>query len=176
MTVERRRFIALHLLLFLLLSGFFLLAPSAAGIAQADQAAAGSMAVSSGTASKEQSPSGRTVPEGHVGGVVRKGNLVVISKEFANEVRENNAILLSKVAIKARLDKSGSLRGYEAVQIDKGSVVERMGFRPHDLVISVNAIPASDLEASRESLESQNRFDVTIVRKGKTMRLRFEIR
>jgi S1-C subfamily serine protease len=101
---------------------------------------------------------------------------VIISKEFARRVREKNTILLSKVAIKARLDENGSLRGYEAVQIDKGSVVERMGFRPHDLVIGVNAIPARDLEASQESLESADRFDLTVVRKGKTIHLRFEIR
>ena len=90
-------------------------------------------------------------------------------------MRANSTILLSKVAIKARLDENGSLRGYEAVQIDAGSVVERMGFRPHDLIVGVNAIPARDLEASRESLESADRFDVIVKRKGKTIHLRFEI-
>jgi len=176
MTTERRRLITLPRLSFLLVGAVLLLTPGYARIAQADQAAPGSGIAASGTASKEPAPSGLPAPERRAAGVVKKGNLVLISKEFANEVRQNNAILLSKVAIKARLDKNGSLRGYEAVQIDKESVVEGMGFRPHDLVISVNGIPARDLEASRESLESVDRFDVTLLRKGKTIRLRFQIR
>jgi S1-C subfamily serine protease len=178
MTIERRRLPALRLLPFLLLSAALLLGPSAARGAQADPSAAGPGLESSRGASMEPAPatSGRTAPERRVTGVARKGRLVVISKEFAQEVREDNAILLSKVAIKARLDKNGSLRGYEAVQIDAGSVVERMGFRPHDVVIGVNAISVRDLEASRESLESADRFDIIVIRKGKTIKLRFEIR
>jgi len=91
-------------------------------------------------------------------------------------VRKKNSIVLSKVAIKGRLDKDGRLWGYEAVQIDRGSVVEQMGFKPHDLLTSINAIPVRDLEANRGSLESTDRFDLTIIRKGKTRKLRFEIR
>ena len=178
MTTERRRFTALYLIPFFLLGTALLLAPNAARVAQADPSAGGPGVGSSLETPKEPAaaPSGRTDPEQPAIVVVRKGGLVVISKEFAREVREKNTILLSKVAIKARLDENGSLRGYEAVQIDKGSVVERMGFRPHDLVIGVNAIPARDLEASQESLESADRFDVAVKRKGKTMHLRFEIR
>ena len=176
MTTERRRLITLSHLFSLLVGAVFLLAPGYARIAKADQAAAGAGVATSGTTAGGPAPSGRTAPQRRAAGVVKKGNFVVISKEFASEVRENNAILLSKVAIKARLDKNGSLRGYEAVQIDKQSVVEGMGFKPHDLIISINAIPARDLEASRESLESVDRFDVTLLRKGKTIKLRFEIR
>jgi len=176
MTTERRQLITPLHLSFFLLGAALLLVPGPVGLSQADQAAVGTGVATSGTASKEPAPPSRTAPERHAAGVVRKGNLVVISKEFANEVRENNTILLSKVAIKARLNKNGGLRGYEAVQIDKESVVEGMGFKPHDLVISVNAIPARDIEASRESLESADRFEVTLLRKGKTIRLRFEIR
>jgi predicted metalloprotease with PDZ domain len=178
MTTERRRFTALYLIPFFLLGAALLLAPNAARVAQADPSAGSPGVGPSLEASKEPAaaPSGRTAPEQWVTGVERKGGLVIISKEFARRVREKNTILLSKVAIKARLDENGSLRGYEAVQIDKGSVVERMGFRPHDLVIGVNAIPARDLEASQESLESADRFDVAVKRKGKTIHLRFEIR
>lgn len=120
-------------------------------------------------------PSSRT-GDGYAKRVFRRGSLVVISRQFANEVREDNSILLSKVAIKVRLNANGDLRGYEAVQVDKGSVVEQMGFRSHDLLTSVNAIPAGDLNTNRESLESADRFDVTIIRRGKTMKLRIEIR
>ena len=176
MTTERYRPITLLRLSFLLAGGVILLFPGYAGIAKADQPVAGAGVATSGTAAGGAAPSGRAAPQQRPAGVVKKGNLVVISKEFAGEVRENNAILLSKVAIKARLDKNGSLRGYEAVQIDKQSVVEGMGFKPHDLVVSVNGIPARDLESSRESLESADRFDITLLRKGKTIKLRFQVR
>jgi len=178
MTTERRRLPALHLLPIFLLGTALLLVPIAARVVQADPSAGGPGVGASFEASKEPAaaPSGPPGAEQRAIVVVKKGGLVVISKEFAREVREKNTILLSKVAIKARLDEKGSLRGYEAVQIDKGSVVERMGFRPHDLLIGVNAIPARDLEASQESLESADRFDVAVKRKGKTIHLRFEIR
>ena len=127
MTTERRRLPVLRLLPFLLLSAALLLPPNAARVAQADPSAPGLGPGSSRRASKESkpAPSARTAPEKRAPGVTKKGGLIVISKEFAQEVRENSTILLSKVAIKARLDEGGRLRGYEAVQIDAGSVVER---------------------------------------------------
>jgi len=110
------------------------------------------------------------------GGILTRGGLIVVSKECADEVRKDNSVILFNVAIKARLDKKGELRGYEAVEIDKGSAVERMGFRPHDLLVSVNGIPARDLNARREVLESTDRFDLTALRRGRTVRLRIEVR
>jgi S1-C subfamily serine protease len=109
-------------------------------------------------------------------GVSRQGSLAVVTRQCADEARRDNTIVLSKVAIKARLDKKGRLRGYEAVEIDKGSAVERMGFMPHDLLTSVNGIPARDLNTRRRSLESADRFDITILRKGRAQKIRLEIR
>lgn len=157
-------------------SGALLLAAHGAGAGQPNPVDHPSVSKSSAPAeSSARSPSAQT-DYPYKGGVTRQGSVVIISREFADAVRKKNSIVLSKVAIKGRLDKDGRLWGYEAVQIDKGSVVEQMGFKPHDLLTSINAIPVRDLEAKRDSLESADRFDLTIIRKGKTRKLRFEIR
>ncbi len=105
----------------------------------------------------------------------KSGDIVVVSRSFADLVKENNSIILSKVAIQQRLDNTGKIAGYELVSIDRGSVVEKTGLRPHDLVTSINGVLAKDFNASRESLEPCNRFDITILRKGKVKNLIIEI-
>jgi predicted metalloprotease with PDZ domain len=91
-------------------------------------------------------------------------------------VKRDNRIVLSKVAVKGRLNREGELQAWELVQVDRGSVVEKMGFRPADLVTTVNGIRARDFNDERQSLESSDRFKVTIVRKGKARNLIVEIR
>ena len=73
------------------------------------------------------------------------------------------------------MDNAGKVAGYELVSIDRGSVVEKTGLMSHDLVTSVNGVLARDFNASRESLEACNRFDITILRKGKVKNLIIEI-
>jgi type II secretory pathway component PulC len=107
--------------------------------------------------------------------IKKNGDIVVISKSFADLARKNNSIILSKVAIQQRLDDAGKIAGYELVSIDRGSVVEKTGLRPHDLVTGVNGVLARDFNESRESLEECNRFDITILRKGKTKNIIIEI-
>ena len=108
--------------------------------------------------------------------IIRRGNLIIISKQLADQVRKNNDIILSTVAIKTRLDKDGRLDGFQLFQVDSGSIVEKMGFMPKDVLTGVNGIPARDLQANRQSLDSADRFDITIMRNGKEKRLGVEIR
>jgi S1-C subfamily serine protease len=108
--------------------------------------------------------------------IIREGNRVVLSRQFADEVKKSSDIVLSKVAVRARLDKEGILSGYQLVQIDRGSVVELMGFRAGDIITKVNGVPARDFEGKRASLESATKFGVAVARKGKHLSLRFEIR
>jgi S1-C subfamily serine protease len=108
--------------------------------------------------------------------VVRKGNTIVVSKNFADRVKEDKSIILSKVAIKQRLDESGKVAAYELVEVDRGSVVEKAGLKARDRVTAVNGVPAVDLLKNQESLEKEHRFEVTVMRKGKPMKLVFEIR
>lgn len=174
MTAHRRLLVAS---IFLFVWGApSLLIPTAPAAAQAGPAIAPPELKPPGESPQQSAAAPSTQNDSRERAVTRHGKLVILSRRFADEVKENNTIVLSKVAIKARLDRNGDLRGYEAVQIDKGSVVELMGFRAHDILTAINAIPARDLDANREALESADRFDVTIMRKGKTMSLRMEIR
>jgi hypothetical protein len=108
--------------------------------------------------------------------VTRRGNFVLVSKKLADAARRDNLIVLSNVAIRGRLDRRGELQAYELVQIDKGSVVEKMGFRPGDLLTSVNAIPARRFYAERQTIEGAKSLHVIIKRKGKTMKMTVEIK
>jgi hypothetical protein len=108
--------------------------------------------------------------------IIVQGNNVAISRQFADEARKSNDIILSTVAIKARVDKAGVLTGYQLVQIDKGSPVERMGLKAGDVVTTINDVPAKEFETKRQTLDAASKFDVTIIRKSKQLRMKFEIR
>ncbi len=108
--------------------------------------------------------------------VTKRGNTVLVSREFAAAVKKDNSVLLAKVAVKARADKAGQLTGYQLVTIDRGSAIGKMGFKPGDVVTAVNGIPARAFEANRPSLQSATKFDVDFLRKDKPRKLNVEIR
>jgi S1-C subfamily serine protease len=108
--------------------------------------------------------------------ITREGNLVIVTKSFAEEVKKDNTIVLSTVAIKSRLNQDGQLQGFQLFQVDQGSAVERMGFKAKDVLTSVNGIPARELEANRHTLENAQGFDVRILRNGKERKIRITIR
>lgn len=124
----------------------------------------------------EAAPAARSGIDPYAREVTRKGNSVFVSKKLAEATRKDEKIVLSKVAVRTRVDAEGDLRAYELVQIDRGSVVEKMGLKPGDQVVKVNGIPVRDLEEKRRSLEGLSRFDVTVLRKGKPVKLRVEVR
>ncbi len=123
-----------------------------------------------------QSPASGQKTYSYARQITRRGKVVVISRGLADEVRKDNVLLLSAVAIKARVDKGGSLSGYELVEIDRGSIAEKIGFKAKDRIIAVNGVPAGKFEENWVSLQSADRFDVTIVRKGKRQKIVAEIR
>ena len=162
----------------LALAALGLLFPAAVPAAPETQARAGQPAMTS-KEPQAQAGAASTVPAGvdpYAREVTRRGNFILVSKKLADAAKRDNLIVLSKVAIKGRLDRRGEIQAYELVQIDKGSVVEKMGFRPGDLLTSVNAIPARRFYAERQSLEGANSLQVIIKRKGKTMKMTVEIK
>jgi S1-C subfamily serine protease len=108
--------------------------------------------------------------------ITRRSGVVVVSKALAEDVKRDVDIVLSAVTIKAHVGRDGRIAAYEVVQIDRGSIPEKLGFRPNDLISEVNGVPARDFIASRRSLGSARRFRVTIFRKGKPRTLVVEIR
>ena len=108
--------------------------------------------------------------------MTRRGNLILVSKKLADAAKRDNLIVLSKVAIKGRLDRRGELQAYESSRSTREASWEKMGFRPGDLLTSVNAIPARRFYAERQTLEGANSLHVIIKRKGKAMKMTVEIR
>jgi membrane-associated protease RseP (regulator of RpoE activity) len=108
--------------------------------------------------------------------IARRGKTVIVAPGLADEVKKDNQIVLSSVAVKTRVDKNGNLAGYELFEIDKGSIPEKIGFRSGDRIIAVNGIPARNLEKNQAALQSAGRFEVTILRKGKARKIFVEIR
>lgn len=108
--------------------------------------------------------------------VTRKGDLIIVSKEFVDAVRKDNSIILSTVAVKAMVDDEGRILGFQLFQLDRGSIPEQMGFKAKDILASVNGIPARELEAMQGSLENKQRFELTILRNGKEKRVQVVVR
>ncbi len=73
--------------------------------------------------------------------ITRRSGVVVVSKALAEDVKRDVDIVLSAVTIKAHAGRDGRIAAYEVVQIDRGSIPERLGFRPNDLISEVNGVP-----------------------------------
>ncbi len=108
--------------------------------------------------------------------ITRHGSVVIISRTLASDIRSDSGILLSKVAVKTRVGKDGRIEGYELVEVDRGSIPDKLGFKPKDFISEANGIPARDFIENRAVLESARRFQVIILRKGRSRKLVVEIR
>jgi hypothetical protein len=108
--------------------------------------------------------------------IVRSKNKVTVSRVFVDTVEKNDAIVLSSVAVRQRVDKHGRLEAWELVEIDRGSLVAKMGFRPGDRVTSVNGIPVRALETRRTELAMSSRWELLVYRHGKPRRVVIEVR
>jgi type II secretory pathway component PulC len=108
--------------------------------------------------------------------ILRKGNAVIVSKQFAEEVKRNNDLILSHIVVKSRFDKDGHLEGIELVQIDRGSAIEKIGFMTRDIVVAINGVLPHGWDAQRTTIEQSDQLDVTILRQGKQKILRLEIK
>jgi type II secretory pathway component PulC len=131
-----------------------------------------------GETARKAAPAGVAAksPDPYAKEVTKRGNVVIVSKSLADLVRKDNAIVLSHMTVRQRVDGSGKVASYEAVEVDKGSSVAKMGIQTGDQLVAVNGIPANDLTANKQSLEGKNRFQVDIRRKGRPVKLIFEIR
>jgi predicted metalloprotease with PDZ domain len=108
--------------------------------------------------------------------IIRQKNGVTVAGAFVDAVKKNNAIVLSRVALRQRLDKDGRLEGCELVQVDKGSSVAKMGFRSGDRLTSVNGIPVRELETKRAELEASSRWELVVLRQGKLRKIVIQVR
>ncbi len=129
-------------------------------------------------AAKTTGATGKTqkVADPYAKEITKQGKIIVVSKKFVDLAKEDHAIVLSKVAVKQRVDENGKVSAYQLVQVDRGSSVEKMGFKAGDLLVSVNGIPARELTASQKKLEQETQFEAIVLRKGKKVKFLFEVR
>jgi general secretion pathway protein C len=109
----------------------------------------------------------------------KEGKTLVISKSLAEKMRDDNSLLLSALTIKLSTDSAGKTNGYRVVGVDKGSLAQKLGILPDDLLQEVNGFSvknAEDLKKAHEALKNASKFDVKVLRKGKMETLRYEIR
>jgi type II secretory pathway component PulC len=109
----------------------------------------------------------------------KEGKTLVISRSLADKVREDNSVLLSALTIKLSTDSAGKPNGYKVVGVDKGSLAQRLGIMPDDVLQEVNGFSvknSEDLKKAHEALKNASKFEIKVLRKSKMETLRYEIR
>ncbi len=111
--------------------------------------------------------------------ITKEGTALLISKPLAEQIKSDNSLLFSSVAVNAETDARGQPTGYKIVAVDKGSVAQKMGILPDDTVQEVNGYKlnnAEDFKKAYDTLKNETRFEVRVLRKGRVETLRYEIR
>ncbi len=112
-------------------------------------------------------------------GIRKEGNTTVIPKALSDRMKTDNSMIMSAVAVKASVDDKGKANGYRVVSVDKGSVAEKIGLVPGDIVQEVNGLRLSnsaDLNGAYNKLKNESRFVVKVMRNGRVQDLNYEIR
>jgi type II secretion system protein C len=111
--------------------------------------------------------------------VRREGNTVLIPKSLADRIKTDNSIVMSAVAVKASIDGQGKSNGYQVVSVDRGSLAEKIGIKPNDVVQEVNGLKlgsSADMTNAYSKFKNDSKFEVRVLRNGQTETLRYEIR
>jgi S1-C subfamily serine protease len=102
----------------------------------------------------------------------RQGSVTLISKALAEQLKSDNNMVMSSIAVKAAAD------GLKVVTVDRGSIAQRMGIAPDDTLQEVNGHRLSsseDMNKVYEALKNATSFDLKVLRRGKPETLRYEI-
>lgn len=117
----------------------------------------------------------RSEKEGKMADIRRMKNKTIVSRSLADRIQEDNGIALSTVAIQVKqLPNNDS--AFKVVQIDKGGIADRLGFKAGDIIWKVNGLDMNAARDQVQTLEQSDRFEVLLLRGGKKRILRFEIR
>jgi type II secretion system protein C len=111
--------------------------------------------------------------------VRKEGKTTVISKSLADKMKNDNTMILSSVAIKLSTDATGRPNGYKVVSVDKGSLAQKLGIMPDDILQEVNGYQlktSEDTKKAHDALRNASKFEVKLLRRGKVETLRYEIR
>jgi type II secretory pathway component PulC len=108
-----------------------------------------------------------------------EGRTIVVSKALLDKIRADNSIIMSSVAVKAAIDRNGKSEGFQVVSIDRGSLAEKIGIAPNDIVQEVNGYSvktSEDIKKAQGTFNSSNKFEVKVLRGGQTRTLYYEVK
>ncbi len=106
--------------------------------------------------------------------IKRAKGKTIISRALADRIKEDNSLVLSTAAIKAVTLKNND-SGFQVVQVDKGGLADKMGFKDGDVIWKVNGLDMKAAKDQSETLEKSDRFKVLLLRRGKQKTLHFQI-
>ncbi len=108
-----------------------------------------------------------------------EGKTIVVSKALVDKIRADSSIIMSAVAVKAAVDRSGRAEGFQVVSVDRGSLAEKMGIAPNDIVQEVNGLSvrsSEDIKKAQGTLTKADKFEVKVLRGGQSRTLYYEIK
>jgi type II secretion system protein C len=108
-----------------------------------------------------------------------EGKTIVVSKALIDKIRADTSIVMSTVAVKAALDRTGKADGFQVVSVDRGSIAEKMGIAPNDIVQEVNGLSiknSEDIKKAQGTFNNSNKFEVKVLRGGQSRTLYYEIK
>ena len=111
--------------------------------------------------------------------VRKEGKTTVIAKSLADKMKNDNTMILSSLAIKLSTDAAGKPNGYKVVSVDNGSLAQKLGIMPNDVLQEVNGYQLKtpeDTGKAQNALKNASKFEVKVLRRGKVETLRYEIR
>ncbi len=109
----------------------------------------------------------------------KEGNTTVISRSLATQIKADNNLLMSSLAIKMETDARGEPAGYRIVSVDKGSLAQKIGILDGDKLVEINGFKLTtteDLKKAYDILQVSSRFDIKVLRGGRTETLQYAIR
>lgn len=109
----------------------------------------------------------------------KEGNVILISKDLAERIKADSNLIMSSLAIKIDMDAKGRALGYRVVSVDRGSLAQKMGIMADDTLREVNGHEVKtpdDLQRAYENIHNSTRFDIKVLRKGRTETLQYAIR
>lgn len=109
----------------------------------------------------------------------REGKTLVIPKALAERIKNDNASIMSSIAVRVATDANGHAAGYQVVAVDKESIVGKMGLKPNDTLQAVNGHSlksGDDLKRLYDDLKNATKFELKVMRQGKPETIFYEIR
>jgi type II secretory pathway component PulC len=107
----------------------------------------------------------------------QEGNTVTLSKALADRIRADNNIVMSNVAVKVSVDNSGQSNGFQIVSIDRGSIAEKMGIVPNDIIQEVNGqklMTSDDVKNAGQVFRLASKLKVKVLRENQIRTLFYE--